>query len=98
MAKSNPSWGYVRIQGSLANLGYKITPNTVKRILKEHGIEPALRRQRKTTWWQFLRSHWDTLAAADFFTSSQPNAGNGSAVECRERLGGLLRDYYRAAA
>ncbi len=27
---------------------------------------------------------------------SQPNAGNGSAVECRERLGGLLRYYYRA--
>ena len=29
---------------------------------------------------------------------SQPNAWNGSAVECRERLGGLLRYYYRAAA
>jgi transposase InsO family protein len=69
MAKSNPSWGYDRIQGALANLGHKIAPNTVKRILKDHGIEPAPLRRRKTTWAQFLRSHWDTLAAADFFTT-----------------------------
>ncbi len=69
MARSNPSWGYDRIRGALANLGHKIAPNTVKRILKDHGIEPAPLRQRKTTWGQFLRSHWDTLAAADFFTT-----------------------------
>ncbi len=68
MAKSNPSWGYARIQGAVANLGHKIAPNTVKRILKDHGIEPAPLRRRKTTWAQFLRSHWDTLAGADFFT------------------------------
>ncbi len=42
LAKSNPSWGYDRIQGALANLGHKIAPNTVKRILKDHGIEPAV--------------------------------------------------------
>jgi len=69
MAKSSPSWGYDRIQGALANLGHKIAPNTVKRILKDHGIEPAPLRRRKTTWAQFLRSHWDTLAAADFLTT-----------------------------
>ena len=69
MAKSSPSWGYDRIQGAMANLGHKIAPNTVKRLLKEHGIEPAPLRRRRTTWAQFLRSHWDTLAAADFFTT-----------------------------
>ena len=53
----------------MANLGHKIAPNTVKWILKEHGIEPAPFRRRRTTWAQFLRSHWDTLAAADFFTT-----------------------------
>ena len=41
MAKLSPSWGYDRIQGAMANLGHKIAPNTVKRLLKEHGIEPA---------------------------------------------------------
>ena len=39
MAVSSPSWGYDRIQGAMANLGRKLAPNTVKRILKEHGIE-----------------------------------------------------------
>ena len=69
MAVSSPSWGYARIQGAMANLGHKLAPNTVTRILKEHGIEPAPFRRRRTTWAQFLRSHWDTLAAADFFTT-----------------------------
>ena len=69
MAKSNPSWGYARNQGAVANLGHKIAPNTVKRILTDHGIEPAPLRRRKTTWAQFLRGHCDTLAAADFFTT-----------------------------
>ncbi len=69
MAKSSPSWGYDRIQGAMANLGHKIAPNMVKRLLKEHGIEPAPLRRRRTTWAQFLRSHGDTLAAADSFTT-----------------------------
>ena len=69
MAESNSRWGYKRLQGALANLGHKIAPNTVKRIVKENGIDPAPERRRKTTWSQFLRSHWDTLAGADFFTT-----------------------------
>ena len=59
MAKSSPSWGYARIQGAMANLGHKVAPNTVKRIFKDDGIEPAPFRRRRTTWSQFLRSHWD---------------------------------------
>ena len=45
----NPSWGYVRIQGALANVGYPISDATVGNVLKEHGIEPAPDRKRKTT-------------------------------------------------
>ena len=40
-AKENPSWGYDRIQGALANVGYHISDQTVGNILKQHGIEPA---------------------------------------------------------
>ena len=29
MAKDNPSWGYLRIAGSLKNLGYKISKSTL---------------------------------------------------------------------
>ena len=45
MARDNTSWGYDRIQGALANLGHVIAPNTVKNILKRHGIDPAPDRQ-----------------------------------------------------
>ena len=41
-ARENPAWGYDRIQGALANLGHKISDQTVGNILKEHGIEPTV--------------------------------------------------------
>jgi transposase InsO family protein len=67
-AKENPTWGYDRIQGALANVSYHISDTTVGNILKAHGIEPAPDRQRQTTWVTFLRAHWDVLAAIDFTT------------------------------
>ena len=68
MARENVSWGYDRIQGALANLGHIIAPNTVKNILKRHGIEPAPEREKRTSWTTFLKAHWDVMAATDFFT------------------------------
>ena len=68
VARENPTWGYDRIQGALANLGHKISDQTVGNILKEHGIEPAPERKRQTTWKTFLKAHWDVLAAIDFTT------------------------------
>jgi transposase InsO family protein len=67
-ARENPSWGYDRIQGALANLGHEVSDQTVGNILKEHGIEPAPERKRQTTWKTFIKSHWDVLAAIDFTT------------------------------
>jgi transposase InsO family protein len=68
MAQENPSWGYDRIQGALANLGHEISDQTVGNILKAHGIEPAPERKRQTSWKTFLQSHWDVLGAIDFTT------------------------------
>ncbi len=68
MAEENPTWGYTRIRGSLANLGHEIARNTVKRILRDHGIEPAPERSRRTPWKTFLQVHWEGLAAADLFS------------------------------
>ena len=68
MARENVSWGYDRIQGALANLGHIIAPNTVKNILKRHGIDPAPERKKHTSWKTFLKAHWDVIAATDFFT------------------------------
>jgi len=67
-AKENPTWGYDRIQGALANVGYHISDQTVGNVLKEHGIEPSGDRKRQTTWKTFIKSHWDVLAAIDFTT------------------------------
>ena len=68
MAVENPPWGYTRIRGALANLGHDIARNTVKRILHDHGIEPAPERARRTPRKAFLQAHWDGLAACDLFT------------------------------
>ena len=68
MARENTSWGYDRIQGALANLGHIVASNTAKNILKRHGIEPAPEREKRTSWRAFLKSHWDVMAATDFFT------------------------------
>jgi len=67
-ARENPTWGYDRIQGALANVGYHISDKTVGNVLKAHGIEPAPDRQRQTTWATFLKAHWEVLAAIDFTT------------------------------
>lgn len=66
MASNNPRWGYTRIQGAFANLGYTVGRNTIKRVLAENGIDPAGR--RPTSWKTFLKAHWGAIAAADFFT------------------------------
>lgn len=67
-AKENPTWGFDRIQGELAKVGYQICDTTVSNILKEHGIEPAPTRKRTGSWQTFLKSHWDVMAAIDFTT------------------------------
>jgi transposase InsO family protein len=68
MARENRGWGYTRIQGALYNIGYRVGRTTVANILKENGIDPAPERGKRTTWSQFLKAHWNVLAAADFFT------------------------------
>jgi transposase InsO family protein len=68
MARENPSWGYDRIEGALANLGHRISDTTVGNILRDHGIEPSPKRKRQTTWKSFIKTHWDVLGAIDFTT------------------------------
>jgi len=69
MAEENRLWGYTRISGALYNLGYEISRSTVCGVLKAAGIEPAPERGRKTSWREFLKTHWEMLAACDFFNA-----------------------------
>ena len=68
MAKQNSGWGYDRIVGALANLGYAVSDQTVGNVLKRHGIAPAPKRSQSTTWKEFIQSHMAVLAGMDFFT------------------------------
>jgi putative transposase len=69
MATENRSWGYDRIAGALADLGYTISDQTVGNILKRRGIPPVPDRKKTTTWREFIRSHMDVLWATDFFSA-----------------------------
>jgi Homeodomain-like domain len=70
MARENRSWGYDRIVGALANVGYTISDQTVGNILKRHSIPPAPERQKTVPWREFIRIHLDVLGATDFFNSA----------------------------
>jgi hypothetical protein len=69
MAKENRSWGYDRIAGALAHLGYDISDQSVGNILKRRGLPSAPERQKTTTWKEFIRQHMDVLWATDFFST-----------------------------
>jgi putative transposase len=69
MAKANRSWGYDRLAGALAALGYDISDQTVGNILKRRGLPPAPERKKTSTWREFIRTHMDVLWATDFFST-----------------------------
>jgi len=52
----------------LRTLGITIGRNTIKRILQEHGIEPAPQRGKGMPWKTFIKSHLGEIVAAVFFT------------------------------
>ena len=68
MAQENPSWGYTRIQGALANLGHQVGRGTIANILNENGIDPASERDAHTRWSTFLKAHWECVTASDFLS------------------------------
>jgi len=69
VARDNRDWGYIRIQGQLKYLGYRVTTATIGRVLKKAGLEPQPDRRRKTSWKEFIQAHWQSLTAIDFFST-----------------------------
>ncbi len=66
LATENPAWGYRRIHGELAGLGYQIGASTVWKILHRAGIHPSPRRAGPT-WAEFLRAQAHAILACDLF-------------------------------
>src|SRR5207248_7321402 len=79
MARENRSWGYRRIQGALSNLGHLLAFKTIANILKDHGIEPAPDRSRKTTWKEFLSENWQARRnSCPLMTALRPSSVDNS--------------------
>ena len=66
--KENPRWGYEKITNQIEYLGFEISKTSVKNILIENGYNPEPDLTVRSTWHEFLRSHWDVMTACDFFT------------------------------
>jgi putative transposase len=66
-ARENSGWGYDRIVGALANLGHRVSDQTVGNILRRYGIAPAPKRSQNSTWKDFIAFHMDVLSGTDFF-------------------------------
>ena len=66
--KENPRWGYQKITDQIEYLGFRISKTSVKNILIENGYDPEPDLTVRSTWHEFLSSHWDVMTACDFFT------------------------------
>jgi putative transposase len=66
LATENPTWGYRRIHGELAGLGYQIGASTIWTVLHSAGIDPSSRRAGPS-WTHFLRAQAQGILACDLF-------------------------------
>ncbi len=72
MARENPRWGYMRIQGELLKLGINVSATTVATALRVSGLGPAPRRIGPS-WSEFLRAQAQSMLGVGL--PSEPAGG-----------------------
>src|SRR6266702_2020046 len=74
MARENPSWGYDRIVGALANLGLRLSDQTEGNVLSRHGISPAPKRKQSVSWKSFIPRTPGRFGGHGLLHDGSPNA------------------------
>jgi len=75
LARENPRWGYMRIQGELLKLGIGVSPTTIATVLRSSGLGPAPRRIGPT-WSEFLRAQAHSMLGGGL-----PDSLDGATLE-----------------
>jgi hypothetical protein len=68
MARENPRWGYMRIEGELLKLGISVSATTIATVLRRPGLGPAPRRLGPS-WPEFLRAQAYSLLGSELRSS-----------------------------
>ncbi len=84
LARENPRWGYMRIEGELLKLGISVSATTIATVLRSSGLGPAPRRIGPS-WSEFLRDQALSMlggspsaAAGDDTPADDASEPNGS--------------------
>jgi transposase len=80
LARENPRWGYVRIQGELLKLGISVSATTIATALRSSGLGPAPRRIGPT-WSEFLRAQAQSMLGSGLSSAVGDDALGGVATE-----------------
>ena len=68
MSKENPNWGAGKISNYMKYLNMEVGKSTVWRVMEDNGFNPSPEERNKGNWNSFIKSHFNVLAATDFFT------------------------------
>ena len=76
LARENPGWGYMRIEGELLKLAISVSATTVATVLRRSGLGPAPRRIGPT-WSQFLRAQAQSMLGGDLSSALAESSAAG---------------------